>query len=351
MNRDSSRRELSAGILEEASSWVIELGEAELDAQQRAQLDRWLRRSPEHVQAFLEISAAWEESSRLEVPRDAELDALIARVTSESNVIPLAEGASNRTVPKRNEPRSLGRRLAIAASVLLMTGTLAWWAAARPDSYSTSTGEQRSIVLADGSVVQLNAQSQLRVRFSKNERLVELSRGQALFEVFKDPSRPFVVMSEGAHVKAVGTQFDVHHREQGIVVTVVEGRVAVTPSPAPGPSFAQPLYLVAGERVTLGSNVPPRTERANIDNAVAWTHRRLIFDDTPLTEVIEEFNRYNVRRFVIADASLEGFHIRGTFDANKPERLVTFLSQRFDLSVVETQEEIRLTLKNSSLSQ
>ncbi len=82
MSRDSSRRELGAGILEEASSWVIELSEGELDAQQRAQLDRWLRRSPEHVQAFLEISAAWEESSRLKAPRDAELDALIRAVIS-----------------------------------------------------------------------------------------------------------------------------------------------------------------------------------------------------------------------------------------------------------------------------
>lgn len=344
MSRDSSRRELGAGILEEASSWVIELSEGELDAQQRAQLDRWLRRSPEHVQAFLEISAAWEESSRLKAPRDAELDALIARVISESNVVPLA--ASPPAIRVRHKPRSLVQRLAIAASVVLAVGTLAWWGLARPESYSTRIGEQRSIALADGSVVQLNSQSQLRVRFSKNERLVELSRGQALFEVFKDASRPFIVVSDSARVKAVGTQFDVNHHKQGIVVTVVEGRVAVTQ-----PSTTQPMYLVAGDRVTLGSNVAPRTERANVDSALAWTHRRLIFDDTPLTEVIEEFNRYNVRRFVIDDASLEGFHIRGTFDANKPERLVTFLSQRFDLSVVETQEEIRLTLKNSSQSQ
>lgn len=344
MNRDSSRAEPSASVLEEASSWVIELGEGELDAQQRVQLDRWLRRSPEHVRAFLEISAAWEESSRLEAPRDAELDALIARVTSESNVVPLA--TCKPTTPVRHEPRSLARRLAIAASVVVMAGTLTWWAVSRPDTYATKIGEQRSIALADGSVVQLNSQSQLRVRFSKNERLVELSQGQALFEVFKDASRPFIVVSNGARVKAVGTQFDVNHRKQEVVVTVVEGRVAVTQ-----PRATQTMYLVAGDRVTLESNVTPRTERANIDDAVAWTHRRLIFDDTPLTEVIEEFNRYNVRRFVIDDASLEGFHIRGTFDANKPERLVTFLSQRFDLSVVETQEEIRLTLKNSSVSQ
>ncbi len=73
--------------------------------------------------------------------------------------------------------------------------------------------------------------------FSKNERLVELSRGQALFEVFKDASRPFIVVSDSARVKAVGTQFDVNHHKQGIVVTVVEGRVAVTQ-----PSTTQPMF-------------------------------------------------------------------------------------------------------------
>ena len=349
MNRDLSRVELSTSVLEEAASWVIELGEGELDAQQRVQLDRWLRRSPENVQAFLEISAAWEESSRLKAPRDAELEALIARVRSESNVVPLAEHVGNRAPAKQRESRSISRRLAIAASVLLVVGTLAWLTVPRPDSYSTGIGEQRSITLADGSVVQLNSQSRLRVRFSENERLVELAQGEALFEVFKDASRPFVVASNGTRVKAVGTQFDVYRRKQGIVVTVLEGRVAVTP-PVQHPSATQPLYLVAGERVILESNTAPRTERANVEDAVAWTRRRLVFEDTPLTEVVEEFNRHNVRRLVLADPSLEGFHIRGSFDANKPERLVTFLSQRFDLSVVETQDEIRLALKNSSQS-
>jgi transmembrane sensor len=349
MNRDSSRLDLSASVLEEAASWVIELGEGELDAQQRAQLDRWLRRSPEHVQAFLEISAAWEESSRLQAPSDADLEALIARVRSESNVVPLAGNVGNRAPTAKRESRSVGLWLATAASVLLMVGSLAWLTVPRGNSYSTGIGEQRFITLADGSVVQLNSQSRLRVRFSDSERLVELSEGQALFEVFRDASRPFVVESNGTRVKAVGTQFDVKHRKQGIVVTVLEGRVAVTAS-ARDPDATQPLYLAAGDRVILGSNAAPRTERANIDDAVAWTHRRLVFEDAPLTEVIDEFNRHNVRRVVLTDAALEGFHIRGTFDANKPERLVTFLSQRFDLSIVETQEEIRLALKNSSLS-
>ena len=349
MNRDSSRLDLSASVLEEAASWVIELGEGELDVQQRVQLDRWLRRSPEHVQAFMEISAAWEESSRLRAPRDAELEALIARTASESNVVQLAGNVGNQAPTRRRGSPSIRRWLAIAASMILMVGALAWLTVPRPDLYSTRIGEQRSITLADGSVVQLNSQSLLRVRFSKDERLVELLQGQALFDVLKDASRPFVVESNGARVKAIGTQFDVKHRKQGIVVTVLEGRVSVIPS-VRDPSATQPLYLIAGDRVILDSNAAPRTERANVDDAVAWTHRRLVFEDTPLTEVVEEFNRHNVRRLVLADPSLEGLHVRGTFDANKPERLVVFLSQRFDLSVVETEGEIRLALKNSSQS-
>ena len=98
----------------------------------------------------------------------------------------------------------------------------------------------------------------------------------------------------------------------------------------------------------VGENNAPRTERANIDNAVAMGPSTTHIRRHPAAEAVEEFNRYNVRCFVIADASLQWFHIRGTFDANKPERLVTFLGQRLDLSVVETQEEIRLGFSATS---
>jgi hypothetical protein len=95
--------------------------------------------------------------------------------------------------------------------------------------YATGIGEQRTVTLSDGSTVELNSQSRLRVAFHPHERDVELLEGQALFHVAHDRTRPFLVQSEGAKVRAVGTQFDVYRKSDGTVITVVEGRVAVMP--------------------------------------------------------------------------------------------------------------------------
>jgi transmembrane sensor len=189
--------------------------------------------------------------------------------------------------------------------------------------------------------------------------------------VSKDASRPFDVNSGNARVRAIGTQFDVYRRGSGVIVTVVEGKVAVTPAapaawaPTLGASAAatrngqderggragEPVYLLAGEQVTVDPDKVVRAVHANVVNATAWTDRRLVFEGVPLGQVVEEFNRYNVRRLVIVDTALADVHIRGTFEANDPQPLLQFLRKRFAVPVEETQEEIRIGAKNSSRAQ
>jgi len=339
-------------VLEEASSWVIELAEGDLDNAQRTQLDQWLRRSPENVRAFLEISTAWEESSRLDMHRSLNAQALIAEALAESNVVTLPTSMAGgriheASIPSESrqsgEPRRMVlRRAALAATIVAAVGAAALWQSWQATLYTTGTGEQRSIALADGSMVQLNSVSKLRVRFSGTERNVELIQGQAFFQVNKDAARPFIVHTGEANVRAVGTQFDVYRSKGGAIVTVVEGRVAVSPVSNGG---QQNLYLAAGEQVIVGAEEAPHPVHANIATVTAWTERKLVFEGAALTHVVEEFNRYNVRRFVITDPALEEVHVRGTFAANNPQRLVEFLQQRFPLAIEETQEEIRIGLK------
>jgi len=361
MSKDSASTDPSADILEEASSWMIELEEGEIDPAQRAQFDQWLRRSPENVRAFLEISAAWEESFRLDAHGASSVQSLIAQSLAESNVIPLptamtagrghaaappaspSDGAAASESAGRSKPRrTVSRRAALAAALLAAVGATALWQTWQASLYITGTGEQRSIALADGSMVQLNSQSKLRVHFSNTERTVELIQGQAFFQVNKDAARPFVVRTGEANVRVVGTQFDVYRSRGGAIVTVVEGRVAV--SPVSGDT-EQKLYLAAGEQVTVGPAEAPHPVHANVATVTAWTERKLVFEGAALTQVVQEFNRYNVRRVVITDATLEEVHVRGTFAANNPQRLVEFLQQRFPLAIEETQDEIRIGLK------
>jgi transmembrane sensor len=323
MSTSESRAQINEQILEEACDWFIDCNEGALDAAGRERFNQWLRRSPVHVRAYLEIGGAWEDSDKLNGGRPFDPAALVARPTGRK-VAPLL--------------------YALAAAALLALGM---GVVIQRDAHTTTTGigEQRSIVLEDGSAVELNVRSRLRVRFSRAERRVELVYGQALFQVKKDAVRPFVVVSSGTCVQAVGTQFDVYRKAIGTVVTVVEGRVAVTADRAVAGGAGPPVVLSTGEQLIVTPQATPHPARIDVAAATAWTQRKLVFDETPLAEAVAEFNRYNSRQMIIADASLADYHIRGKFAAGDPDRLLQFLRDRFDVDVHEQGDEIRISRK------
>jgi transmembrane sensor len=245
---------------------------------------------------------------------------------------------------------------------LIVVGLIGWLAHA--PTYSTDIGEQHSIVLRDGSTVNLNSRSRIRIRYSGRERAVDLLEGQALFTVAKDATRPFIVIAGSTQVRAVGTEFDVYCKATGTVVTVVEGRVAVLARPMDSGDSAgrsAPLqtpalrdkatekagsdvpgvrFLSAGEQLMVTPQAAARPVAANVAAATAWTQRQLIFDSTPLNEVADEFNRYNERQFVIRDPGLDTFQIDGVFSSTDPTSLIRFLRARPDMKVTETDSEI-----------
>ena len=302
---------LNAQILEEAADWLIELNACEPDARVRQNFDAWLRVSPEHVRAYLELLPVWEDGASLPPRSPVSADELIEMgKRPESNVIALEQAR-----PLLSRPTSRSAiLLAACVAIFAMCGGLAWLLASR-GSYATGIGEQRSIALEDGSTVSLNAHSEVRVQFTSGRRAVELIEGQALFHVAKDASRPFIVSAGNTQVRAVGTQFDVNRRKRGTVVTVVEGTVAVSGGGEPQGTDPSPL-VTAGEQVTVSGASVPLAVRANVATATAWTQRRFVFDASTLGEVIEEFNRYNARRLVLRDRALESFPITAAFSSN-----------------------------------
>jgi transmembrane sensor len=225
-----------------------------------------------------------------------------------------------------------------------------WTGADRGVTYATQTGEQRTVTLTDGSVVQLNSQSRLRVSFSEQERRVELIDGQALFEVAKNPARPFVVVSGTTSVQAVGTQFDVYRRSAGTVVTVLEGRVAVSGNTVRGPAPSKlestgsgAVLLSAGEQIIVTPTAVLAPKATNVEAAVAWTQKKLVFDAAPLSEVVAEFNRYSHQRLVLDNAELDEIRISGVFASSGVEHLVQFLQQRFDVIATTSDDQIHLS--------
>jgi transmembrane sensor len=346
------------------------------------------------------MSAVWEDVASIDPSLNASADELIARARAEDNIVPLespsplrTRGRGETSRRKRTTPAlgKAGLYYTLAASVLLTLSGI--WIYGQRDTYSTAIGEQRSIVLNDGSTIELNSRSRVRVRFSDAERDVDLIEGQALFRVAKNPIRPFIVSADGTHVRAVGTQFDVYRKTSSTVVTVVEGKVVVfgephPPSPssnaekggagvpsssknqnastlplqvtaegsgprsgkgealAPGDSANGAIFLAAGEQVTVTpAAAAPSPKRANVAAATAWTQRSLVFDSSPLTEVAEEFNRYNTRQLVINDPELADIHVSGVFSSVDPALLLKFLRTQPELAVEETDREIRISKK------
>jgi len=348
MSRTSRSMPYNEQIRDEATEWFVRFCEQEVDASSCKEFDSWLRRSPEHIRAYMEISALWEAAGSLTRNRVIDIDEMVRRAGAESNVVALEQ-------PGKSEPQTLRPplarrpRFAIAASILfscLALGSAQWWQARYP-TYATRIGEQRTLTLPDGSTVELNARSRINIQFTQTERVVELIEGQALFRVAKNPSQPFIVTTGATRVRAVGTQFDVYKKSTGTVVTVLEGRVAVSEAAPLGIAASvaaniDAVLLSAGEQVTVTPRALPVPTHANPALSTAWTQGKLVFDSTPLSEVIEEFGRYNARPLFIDDPKLLGVHISGTFATTDSAQLAHFLAERFGLVIHDTDDGTHL---------
>jgi transmembrane sensor len=169
---------------------------------------------------------------------------------------------------------------------------------------------------------------------------VTLLAGQALFRVAKDAQRPFVVRAGDTQVRAVGTEFDVYKKQSETVVTVVEGRVETYEESSRAGGGA--IVLSAGEQLTVLPHTVTKPTRADPSVATAWLQQRLIFEETPLSEVAEEFNRYNQRPLSIEDRELQGLRISGVYSSTDPASLINFLRSQSSIKVIETENAVRV---------
>jgi transmembrane sensor len=342
-----------AAVVAEASEWFIDFRAGDVNGQARLRFIEWLRRSPEHIQAYLEVSGVWSELPSSDPEGRLDIASLIARARNESDAIPLSPvNPRLPPVPPVAEPRAfrkLPRRPVLAAAALVLLTSIPvlflWIDRDAARSYSTGIGEQRTIQLMDGSTVELNSRSRVEVRLTHRRRDVALIEGQALFRVAKDRQRPFVVQTGEAQVRAVGTEFDVYRKPTATVVTVVEGRVETYPG-SDGAGAAA-IVLSAGEQLTVRPHAVTKPTRADTAAATAWVQKRLIFEETPLSEVAEEFNRYNRRPLAIDDPELQTLKISGIYSSTDPVSLINFLRNQSSMRVIETEDQVRVVRREA----
>lgn len=342
-DQDNTRDPATTHARQCAAHWLSVLSDENCTEAERRQFFSWLRSSGQHVDEFLRLSRLAGRMGQRELWPEADVAELIAaaRASGEGNVTPL--DFSPEVITPRPARRTLRWSLAAAAAcVFVVAGLIAGrsqieqWLA---PEYVTAVGEQRSITLEDGSVVELNSQSRLRAHFEAHLRAIELLEGEAIFRVSKDPNRPFRVRTGATDIVAVGTAFNVKASDSRTVVTVLEGRVRVNQRAADRSAAAtdkaiSEFELAVGDQLIVAKAQPAiRVSLRDTEKVTSWTERRLIFEDTPLSAAAAEFARYSPRAIRIEDSAVAERKINGVFDATDPASLAEFLKGDETLNV------------------
>jgi transmembrane sensor len=311
----------------EAAVWVMDLHSPDRDEQLESRVRRWIADDPRHAAAFEQATDSWQQTGN--IPRHA-----LQRV-SES-----ARG--------RKRMRATGAALAGMAALCAVLACTIYFL--RDDTLATGPSEQRIVDLSDGSQVTLDANSRVVIQFDEAVRKITLKRGEALFDVAKDRSRPFVVIAGDRKVIAVGTSFEVRREEPAgstFAVTLMEGRVAIEPISWPNvlPTAATSgvKLLNPGERLRFAGDRNDTLDSPSIERVTAWRRGELIFDDASLAEAAAEFNRYGTRRLAIEGPAARNLRIGGVFGIRDPYSFAQSMANTYHLRIITRSNMIILT--------
>jgi transmembrane sensor len=337
--------------LEAASRWVLKISEGELCSEDRLALSVWLGENNRNPEVLLEVAAVWDKTGAL-----GRLADLFPHETSPRQPTPVSSS------------RSWAPGLAMAAALVLAVSALVLLAprlgmdfggdqsvVSQAADYRTAVGEQKTVLLPDGSEVVLNTNSQLSVVYTKSSRLLQLLQGEIFVRVAHDTSRPLSVIAGDRVVQAVGTEFSVEITEaHDIEVMVTEGKVIValgapfktaieeietkaavvdTPS-LPRLGESEGSIVAAGEQWAVDHDDEVRTPVSNdeIEVKLSWKEGRLIFNSEPLEKALEEVERYTTIEFVFLDEALKTKTISGRFRAGDVDALLSSLRLNFNIT-------------------
>jgi transmembrane sensor len=336
----------------QAAEWFIANQDRAADHDQRAAFVAWLKSSPIHIEEYLGIALVSRDLRVATADLGQSLESLLelARTDAADRVVPMHLPRVPGPLRQSLAPQ---RRWALAAAAIVAAVSVAWWMStdlSGPESqrFGTGHGEQAMQRLTDGSILHLNTDTAVEVRFGKSSRDVQIETGEALFTVAHGDAREFRVTAGEAEIVAVGTQFDVRLKPGSTVVTVVEGQVIVRAEPRSGSDAAGTMRVSAGYQLQIDAGIlPAQSERVDTEAAVAWLQRKIAFDSRPLGEVADEFNRYGVVQFVIEDAGLRALRVSGVFDAYDSDSFAAFLGSLDGVRIERAAREIRVVRQDA----
>jgi transmembrane sensor len=360
---NSNDEKVRAAIADQAGEWFVANDEAALDARDAAALVAWLKASPTHIEEFLGVAGVARDLKAAGTHPEYSVEAILARARSEDGTALQSLGSPAMPITGPQPPRLwLTAAFGVAAcAAVLSFGLSQIWnirllqhpaAPVTELHFETRHGEQMTRRLADDSLLHLNTDSAVTIRYSATERLVTLHAGQADFEVVHDADRAFRVLAGSAEILDFGTQFDVRLDRDSTLVTVVEGRIAVEPSPMQDKHAANwsrshvqsPLQLGPDQQLRVTRGEWPATPQAvDAHRTTAWLRREIAFDHEPLERVAAEYNRYAPKPIEITTPALDDLQITGAFGTDDPDAFVAFLHSLKGVRVQVTANQIRVS--------
>ena len=340
----AGRQKVTPQIAAEAAVWMARLHGPSRSLEMEQEFRAWQASSPAHREAFERCTDMWQD-----VPR-------IGLATAYESL------GSQHSTPARASKRwheaawRWGTACAVASAAAVVAVLVLNWRS--QNAYTTHVGEQRLVVLEDGSRMLLNTDTRIRVHFVAAQRTVEVRNGEAFFEVAKDAHRPFVVRIAGSEVVAVGTAFAVRYAPDSragdeLAVTLVEGQVDVRPAGRDDSAALAPQHPVsmrAGDRLLLdrqarnpAASVVARVDRPNVEQAMAWKRSEAIFDNALLSDAVAEMNRYNRTPIVLLDGlDSAGLHVSGLYRTSDSAQFASAVAALHGLKVTEQAGRLEL---------
>lgn len=305
MASENEQGEADTTLSDEAIEWLVRLHSGSADASDHADFAAWRTQSVEHEIAAQEAEAIWHGVG--------------------------AAGDEARKGARSARRRKHTRRAVLGLAALGATGAVAVRSGLiGPHLFAdhvTGVGEQRTVLLADGSTVLLNAGTAFSVDYDGSERRITLYRGEAVFKVVSDPLRPFVVTARQGETRAIGTVFDVDMRESDVAVTVLEGAVEVS-------TQGQPVTLRADQQsLYLGAEPPSPPQPIDAEAETAWRRGKLIVNARPLGDVVAAIERYQSGPIVLASSRTRSLNVTSVFDLNDPDMMLRTIEATLPVTV------------------
>lgn len=287
----------------EARYWLVRQQSGEMSPEEHAAFEQWLAGDERRRDEFKRVASLWDGMEDFRAQSFPARQAARAYHKPSIFRLPTLQFAAALTV-------------ILAVTLLFMTG-----GAEHPaETYRTAKGKTMAVTLADGSLIELNTDTELRVEYSRTTRTIHLDHGEALFTVADAHSRPFEVIAGSGRILDLSTSFNVHRQKDRVSVAVVEGAVSVTTG------RTGPIHLSRGDALAYSAHGDfLGLSRLNPETAIAWREGRIRFDQTPLREVMTQLARYHPIHYSFGDPAVGELRISGTFRTDDLELLLDTL--------------------------